>query len=56
MQGLAKDWVDTRALWGDSYFIECLNENETLPNFFVSEVAKRAKYALPFMRNISRWI
>ena len=39
--------VDTRPYWGPSYFLE-----GTKRNYFVAEVEKVSRYAIPFVRNL----
>ena len=56
LQGLKKDWVDTKNFWGETYFASENQDGKLLPNYFVKEVSKRSRYALPFVRNISRWL
>ena len=56
--------LKTSRYWGPSYFLDevavpHLQGGQTTAikkNFFVAEVEKRARYALPFARNISHFV
>ena len=57
--GRAADHVTTTERWGPSYFIDTTeNSDQVFINYFVAEVAKEARYALPYVKNIElmlRW-
>lgn len=46
------DHVLTHSYWGPNYF---MNE-DGIKNYFISEVEKVARYALPFVYNIELWL
>ena len=46
--GASPNLIDTRPFWGPSYFIKGGKRN-----YFVSEVAGVARYAIPFVRNLN---
>lgn len=51
--GVAADHVITTEKWGPNYFFDFKEETgEIQVNYFVSEVSKVARYALPYVKNI----
>ena len=46
------DHVLTHEYWGPNYFVSA----EGTKSYFISEVAKVARYALPFVYNINLWM
>jgi len=51
--GRAADHVLTTEKWGPNFFFDCNSDTEEIKlNYFVSEVSKVARYALPFIKNI----
>lgn len=51
--GRPADHVLTSEKWGPSYFFESIdNSDKVHVNYFVGEVAKVARYALPYVKNI----
>ena len=51
--GRPADHVLTSEKWGPSYFFESIDNSEKVHvNYFVGEVAKVARYALPYVKNI----
>lgn len=51
--GTSADHVSTIESWGPCYFLDDIEGSESVHvNYFVSQVAKVARYALPFVKNI----
>lgn len=52
--GRDPDAVDPSQFWGDNYFLDRdPSTGKLLRNYFVAEVDKVARYALPFVKNIA---
>jgi hypothetical protein len=47
-------WAPER--WGQSYFLHKNKDQEIMRNYFVCELDKVARYALPFIKNIGEWM
>lgn len=46
---------DNSSIWGKNFFFDKVG-NKQVKNYFVAEVEKVARYALPFLKNINRFI
>ena len=47
--------IDNSRFWGDSFFFDTVN-NQQVRNYFMAELDKVARYAVPFVKNIKRLI
>ena len=47
--------LDLTNFWGSNYFFDTVN-GQPVKNFFIAEVEKHARYALPFVKNITRLV
>ena len=46
--------LDHSAYWGDNYFVDTIN-GQPVKNYFVAQVEKVARYAIPFVKNM-QWL
>ena len=47
--------IDLSEFWGSNYFFDTV-DGQPVKNFFIHEVEKHARYAIPFVKNIMRLV
>ena len=47
--------IDNSPNWGENFFIDTVN-GQKVRNYFMAKVDKVARYAVPFVKNIRRFI
>ena len=47
--------IDNTQFWGDNYFVDIVN-GQKVRNYFAAEMDKKARYAIPFIKNMKRLI
>lgn len=53
-EGKDPNLYDCSSFFGESYFSDTTATGEVTRNFFISELEKSARYAMPFLKNINR--